>query len=111
MWAVIKYIEQNSVRAKLVNREEDYKWSSGRAHILGIRDDLLSKESWFDEKGIKSYKEFLGKDAKEINVSIRRPTSTGRPLGNENFIRKLERILKRDLFPKKGGRPKSKGKK
>ncbi|MDP3048452.1 MAG: hypothetical protein Q8N12_03340 [Thermodesulfovibrionales bacterium] len=80
-------------------------------HVLGIKDDILSKESWFNEKEIKSYREFLGKDAKEINATIRRVTSTGRPLGSEGFIKKLERILKRGLFPKKGGRPKKKGKK
>jgi putative transposase len=110
LWAVIRYIEQNPVRAKLVKKAEDYQWSSARAHILGIRDDILSKESWFDEEEIKTYREFLSEDDKEINAAIRRATSTGRPLGSERFIKKLERILRRDLFPKKGGRPKRKGK-
>jgi hypothetical protein len=73
---------------------------------LGIRDDILSTESWFDKKEVKLSREFLNKDDKEINVAIRRATSTGRPLGSEGFIKKLERILRRDLFPKKGGRPK-----
>ncbi len=111
LWAVIRYIEQNPVRAKLVKRAEDYQWSSARVHVSGIKDNILSKESWFNEKEIKSYREFLGKDANEINATIRRVTSTGRPLGSEGFIKKLERILKRGLFPKKGGRPKKKGKK
>lgn len=111
LWAVIRYIEQNPIRAKLVKRAEDYQWSSARAHVLDIKDDVLSKESWFNEKEIKSYREFIRKDAKEINATIRCATSTGRPLGSEGFIKKLERILKRNLFPKKGGRPKKKGKK
>jgi hypothetical protein len=50
------YIEQNPARAKLVKQVEDYQWSSARAHILGIRDDILSKESWFDEKEVKLYR-------------------------------------------------------
>ena len=110
LWAVMRYMEQNPVRAKLVKRAEDYEWSSARAHISGIKDDLLSDESRFNEKEIKSYREFLRENAKEINVTIRCATSTGRPLGSEGFIERLERILKRDLFPKKGGRPKKKGK-
>jgi len=111
LWAVMRYIEQNPVRAKLVKRAEDYQWSSASAHVLDIKDDILSKEIWFNDREIKSYKEFLSKGAKEINATIRRATSTGRPLGSEGFIKKLEMILKRDLFPKKGGRPKKKGKK
>ena len=110
LWAVMKYIEQNPVRAKVVKRAEDYEWSSARAHILGIKDDLLSDESRFNEEEVKSYREFLRGDDKEINGAIRRATSTGRPLGSERFIKKLERILGRDIFPKKGGRPKKKGK-
>jgi putative transposase len=35
LWAVIRYIEQNQVRAKLVKQAEDDQWSSARAHILG----------------------------------------------------------------------------
>lgn len=110
LWAVVRYIEQNPVRAKLVKRAEDYPWSSARAHVSGIKDDVLSDDSRFNKKEIKSYREFIRKDAGEINSAIRRATSTGRPLGGEEFIEKLERILKRDLFPKKGGRPKKKGK-
>jgi hypothetical protein len=34
--------------------------------------------------------------------------NTGRPLGNEWFLERLEQMLGRDLIPKKGGRPKSK---
>jgi len=69
LWAVIRYIELNPVRANLAKKAEDYQWSSDRAHMLGAKDDILSKESWFDDKEIKAYREFLSKDAKEINAS------------------------------------------
>ena len=96
------------MRARLVKRAEDYLWSRARAHVLKIEDDVISDEGRFSGKEIKSYREFISKDAKEMNESIRRATSTGRPLGRDGFMRKLERILDRDLFPKKGGRPKKK---
>ena len=62
---------------------------------------------------IRSYREFLREEEEEeeINAAIRPATSTGRPLGGEGFIRKLEKRLNRDLFPKKGGWPKGKRKK
>jgi putative transposase len=103
LWAVIRYIELNPVRANLAKKSKDYQWSSARAHILGAKDDILSKESCFDDIEIKAYREYLSKDAKEINASIRRTTSTGRPLGSESFIKELEKALKRDLSLKRLG--------
>ena len=108
LWAVMRYIEQNPVRAKLAKRAENYQWSSARAHVLGIEDKVLSEESRFDDKEIKSYRAFLKQDDEDINETIRHSTSTGRPLGREKFIKKLEKMLGRDLVPKKGGRPKRK---
>jgi len=108
LWAVVRYIERNPVRAKLLKKAEDYPWSSARAHVLGIKDNVLSGESWLDEREIKSYREFLRQEDAEMNASIRLATSTGRPLGNDMFIKKLEKILGRDIFPKKAGRPKRK---
>ena len=108
LWAVVRYIERNPARAKLLKKAEDYPWSSARAHVLGIKDNVLSGESWLDEREIKSYREFLRQEDAEMNASIRLATSTGRPLGNDMFIKKLEKILGRDIFPKKAGRPKRK---
>ena len=64
LWAVSRYIELNSVRAKLVKKAEDYKWSSAKAHLLGLSDAILSK-SWLDENELKAYKEFMIEDDKE----------------------------------------------
>ena len=105
LWAVMRYIERNPVRAKLVKRAEDYAWSSAGAHVSGKQDEVLSDEGQFNEKEIKAYREFIRKDDREIDTAIRRATSTGRPLGSEGFIKKLQKALRRDLLPKKGGRP------
>jgi putative transposase len=107
LWAVARYIERNPLRAKLVKKAEDYTWSSARAHVLAIKDEVLS-EDWLDEKEMKSYREFLKKDDGKVNASIRMATSTGRPLGGEVFLKRLEKIFERDILPKKGGRPKKK---
>jgi len=37
----ITYMEYNPVRAKIVSRPEDYKWSSYRSRALGGKSDLL----------------------------------------------------------------------
>ncbi len=33
-WSAIRYVERNPVRARMVGRAEDYRWSSARAHCL-----------------------------------------------------------------------------
>jgi putative transposase len=42
----------------------------------------------------------------ETEQKIRHATSTGRPLGSEEFMKKLERKLSRRILPGKAGRPK-----
>ena len=108
LWAVARYIELNPVRANFVERAEDYVWSSARVHVSGIKDDILSVGGWLEERELNAYREFLKVGGREIEASIRKATSTGRPLGSGRFIKILERILERDILPKKAGRPKKK---
>jgi putative transposase len=90
----------------LVRRPEEYQWWSYRAHIEGTGDDLITGHEWLDEGSRKTYSDFLTKEDREAEQTIRRATSTGRPFGSEGFIRKLEKRLSRSLIPKKAGRPK-----
>ena len=71
LWAVARYIEQNPVRARMVKRAEDYTYSSAKAHIEGLKNEILGEEL-FEEKQRKDYKELIRSDIaeKEIN-SIR----------------------------------------
>ena len=108
LWAVARYIEQNPKRAKLVNVEEDFPYSSARAHILGVKDEVLGDEL-FEEGQRKEYKKLLkakaGIPEKEI-TSIRYYTRTGRPFGSEEFIKSMEKNLERRFILKSPGRPK-----
>jgi putative transposase len=58
LWAVARYIEQNPKRAKVVKKEEDFPYSSARAHINSVRDAVLG-EDLFEEGQRKDYREFL----------------------------------------------------
>jgi putative transposase len=103
LFACARYIERNPVRARLVQRPEDYKWSSARAHIFTIGDELISKNDPFSS--IDDWSRFLRKEEIEEDVStIRRHSRTGRPLGDENFVRRLEEITGRTLLIQRPGR-------
>ena len=44
LWAAIRYVERNPVRAKMVRKAENYAWSSAAGHC-GLRKDTLLNES------------------------------------------------------------------
>lgn len=100
-----RYIEQNPVRAKMVDKEEDYVWSSARAHIEG-KDDVLVRVNPLLER-VKCWKEFLEAKigVKEIK-KLQHHERIGRPLGEDSFIHEIEEKLGRDLAIKHVGRPK-----
>jgi len=105
LWVVAKYIEQNPIRAGVVKKEEDFPYSSARAHIGGVRDEVLAEEL-FEEGQRKEYIEFIRVGILEDQVrNIRYSTKTGRPLGSEEFIRKMEKKLGRQFVLKSPGRP------
>ncbi|WP_237671721.1 transposase [Syntrophus gentianae] len=106
LWAVARYIEQNPVKSALVTRPEDYLWSSCRANIRGQEDGLVTGKGWLDEKDREAYRTFLMHTDKLMDQKIRVNTSTGRPLGSEDFLSELENKLCRKILPGKAGRPK-----
>lgn len=106
LWAVARHIEYNPVRAKLAAKAERYEWSSAKWHILGVEDKILSDKDWLEERDRIAYRRFINKEDKPMEASIRKATTTGRPLGAEGFIKRLEKLLERDILPKKAGRPK-----
>ncbi|MFA5795514.1 MAG: hypothetical protein WC980_10675 [Candidatus Brocadiia bacterium] len=103
-----RYIELNPVRAKLIDKPEKYKWSSALAHISGSDDELVKVKPLLEM--VEDWKEFLTAPVtnKELE-ELRRHENTGRPLGNESFMKKMEGLLGRFLGFRKPG-PKSKAK-
>jgi RHS repeat-associated protein len=101
-------IERNPEKAGLVKKPEDWPWSSALPHILG-KNDILVKTEPLCRMVQKEWSEFLSEypDSTDI-VTLRRHERTGRPLGQEHFIEKLETVLNRPLKLKKSGRKKKK---
>lgn len=107
LWAAIRYIERNPVRANIVKNAADYQWSSAKAHVLGKEDHVLSDNEWMGMWADSShvYRQFLMDENKDVDTSIRKATSTGRPLGSKDFIRGIENILERSIIIGTPGRP------
>jgi putative transposase len=101
--SAVRYVENNPVKANLCVKAEDWEWSSARAHIEGMDDILVRVKPMLDR--IDNWTSYLSKDntTQEIDETLSKHTRTGRPLGDESFIRQIEVITGLPLMPQKPG--------
>lgn len=104
--AAARYVELNPVRAGLVPDAQTWPCSSASAHLDGTDNELVKVGPLLEIVG--DWKLFLaGADEDKTVSDIRKHERTGRPLGTEIFIERLEFTLDRLL---KCGKPGPKGK-
>jgi putative transposase len=105
----VRFIENNPVRAGLVARAEDYPWSSARHHVLGESDPVM-RDACFLTREINDWRTYLRDGGDEpILKRTWQSMKTGRPAGDEGFLRGLEEILGRRLVALPRGRPRKNG--
>lgn len=105
VYAVVaaRYTELNPVRAGLVQRPEDYAWSSARAHLTGAADGVTNLSA--SRAITDDWWALLNSGLDEFSLSaIRKHETNCLPLGSETFIGDLEEHYGRALRPKKRGR-------
>ena len=108
LWAALRYVELNPVRAGMVVRAGLWRWSSAAAHCgVSAPEPMLEMEPWSRRWTAADWAQFLAnaESGAEVNA-LRRSTYTGRPLGTAEFVAELEHLTMRPLVPRKGGRPK-----
>ena len=109
LWAAIRYVERNPVRAKMVRKAENYPWSSAASHC-GLRSDpvLTSKLSSRRQfAGVGNWSAWLAKgdEPEQLDV-LRRHVEKGLPCGGTKFIQRLEKLTGRAPKYRPRGRPK-----
>jgi putative transposase len=99
----MRYVSLNPVRAGLVSRAQDWRWSSVRAHLAGADDALVRVAPAIERYG--DFGQFLGsaEDYSGAWRALRRSETTGRPLGDAVWLAALEEKTGRTLAPKKRG--------
>jgi putative transposase len=100
--AAVRYVLLNPLRAGLVDRVEDWPYSSAGAHLGHNTDPLVFVRPMASR--IENWGEFLDSSESEGTLQdIRQHSSTGRPLGSTSFVRRLEGTLGRRLRPQRPG--------
>jgi len=103
MLACARYIELNPVRAGLAKRPRDWPWSSARAHLTGKPDGVTDIAALGGPVG--DWKAFLKAGLSDADLNaLRSGERTGRPAGDEDFVRSLETSTGRALMKRKVGR-------
>ena len=106
------YIETNPVRAKIVNKAEDYPHSSARFYVLGEPDGLITINPLYEEFGLEVserrhyYSNFLKDAAGDRGNEAYKDFDE--PLGDAAFKAKLTRKNGRS-YPKTRGRVRNVG--
>lgn len=109
-FTALSYIEQNPVRAKMVRYPWSYRWSSAAFHI-GREDEfgLMDRNKWKRKSSPLDWRMVLREKLERLDMDrLRVHCRTGRPLGTDKFISKLETALGRRLRALPVGRPKKK---
>jgi len=96
MWAAIRYVELNPVRARMVRKAEHYRWSSAASHCGLYDDSVLSNTiKWTSlVRQIDNWSAWLAEgDDPAVLTKVRRNTDKGLPCGSDRFITNLEKWL------------------
>jgi len=99
--AAAHYVEMNPVAAGLAKHPEEYRWSSARAHLSGENDGLVKVAPLLAM--VSDWRCFLELSPQDELNLLHRHERTGRPLGTETFVKRLESDLGRTLQPQKPG--------
>ncbi len=83
LMAAIRYVEKNPVRAGIVKKAREWKWSSAATHI-GEASQMIHLEDITNliDVSTESWKQYLDSDENEKDINdIRKHTLLGMPLG------------------------------
>jgi len=106
LWAALRYVELNPVRAGMVETAGQWRWSSARVHCgAAVPESWLELERWRKRWTVAEWRGYLAaKESPSELTALRQFTHTGRPLGTAEFVAALERSTLRLLAPRQRGR-------
>lgn len=96
LWAAVRYVERNPVRAGMVRHACEYMWSSAQAHC-GMKKDTLLDPMFPPENVIEDWAKWLmDEDDRALVQMVQRKTETGAPCGTAAFVKMVQERVRRD---------------
>lgn len=109
---VLRYIEANPLRARMVANPADYRWSSYPCHGLGLDDPLVSPFPVWESLGRteaerrRRWRTKLSAKQSDAELkAVRDSLQSGRPFGDSDWTEQMARRWNVELVPRPRGRP------
>lgn len=107
-----RYIELNPVKPEMVERAEDYRWSSHQANAYGVESSIITPHELYTQLGetkeerLSAYRAlFDAHQPQRVKQEIETILNKGLVLGNDQFKAQVAKRLKRNVEPRAAGRP------
>ncbi len=105
-YAVMRYVERNALRAGLVDRAEDWRWSSLNRRIAAPRTECSHLAEWPLPRP-RDWLDFVNRPQTDAEVAaIKRSVRRGSPLGNKHWTEGTAADLGLENTLRPPGRPK-----
>ncbi|MDX8405174.1 MAG: transposase [Mariprofundus sp.] len=108
VWSAVRYVERNPVRAGMVKRAENYRWSSAAGHC-GLRDDVLLADRMLKDQNVvavEAWSDWLAVEEERRRLDmLRKHVEKGLPCGSDDFVERLGKLAGRILQRRPQGRP------
>ena len=99
-----RYVEMNPVRAGMVERPGDYRWTSFHRNALGKPDEVINTHHKYEELGRTDsdrqavYLTYFNTHLGDEDIkAIRDGTIEQNAIGNDRFCEEIEQMLKRRI--------------
>ena len=102
---VFRYIERNPLRANLVRRAEDWRWSSLRRSLYRPPATPMLPCPWPIDRPADWPSRVNEPQTPEELAAIRRSLLSGHPLGDEQWVKSVAQQLGLAPTPRPRGRP------
>jgi putative transposase len=107
---VCRYVERNALRANLVKKAEDWKWSSLWRWSQGSAEEKQLLVPW-PVRRVANWIDYVNSPQSDIELSaIRRSVERGCPMGDEAWSRRIVARLGLESTLRPRGRPKKQDK-
>lgn len=107
LFAALRYVALNPVRARLVARAQDWAWSSTPALLAGRDNHVVTVGPALERTG--DFGAFLSEDFDEAftYAALRKAEGLGRPIGSHAWLQSMAEKSGKALLPgKRGPKPK-----